>query len=100
MFFERFLEGFIPTAFMNADKRAHTVHFPADVCFSTTFSKKCANVLKDVCTNLQFVQASLRTFAQFIFNIIFCVFANFWIARKKGLNLLVGFSWRLGCCGC
>ena len=49
-FFEQFLEGFIRTAFMNADKRAHTVHFPADVCFSTTFSKKCANFLKDVCT--------------------------------------------------
>ena len=28
----------------------HIVHFPADVCFSTTFSKKRANVLKDVCS--------------------------------------------------
>ena len=74
---------------------AHTVHFPTDVCFSTTFSEKCANVLKDVCTNLQFVQTSLRTFAQFMLR-LFIAFLQISGLLKKGLNLLVGFSWRLG----
>ena len=40
------MEGFIPTAFMNAHKCAHTVHFPADVCFSITFSETSLNFNK------------------------------------------------------
>ena len=59
----------------------HIVHFPADVCFSTTFSKKRANVLKDVCSNLQFEQTSLRTFVQ-IYNLSK---RPFWFLQISGL---------------
>ena len=81
--FERFLEGFIPTAFMNA--YTSFISPPTSV-FRLHFQRN--------------VQTSLRTFAQFIFKTNYRVFANFWTVRKKALTCWWDFRGDWGCRGC